>query len=240
MNTSVSADRRAGAKLPHRVWLVLPLCALLFACTDAASRLEGHLENARELVAAGNEEEAVLELRSALQLAPENVEANNALAEIELRNGRYEVAITHIDKAYRIAPDDPRSALNLARVLVLQIDDLERAKELVDQSVAQDPGNSAAFIVRSNLELARGRVRRALDAADRAESIAPDDPDTAWQRGRALQGRISEANRSGELLGGLRRLQHGSRSLGCSPSGPARSRTRPPPIAGSSRTRRRL
>ena len=91
----------------RRVQVVCLLCAILLsACTrDPQVRKQKYYTSAIELLKKGKPANAALELRNALQIDPNFVEAANVLAELQARQGNYREAFTLLQQAEKTQPD---------------------------------------------------------------------------------------------------------------------------------------
>ena len=112
---------------------------LLCACSSGKERSEKHVERALEFLADDRRREATLELESAIESDPDNVEAYNQLAALEISDGRTETAITHIMEAYRLAPDNITAALNFA--LALRETQPDAALVVIQAAIFGEPAN---------------------------------------------------------------------------------------------------
>jgi tetratricopeptide (TPR) repeat protein len=91
----------------------------------------------------GQLEPAARYLEKALVLKPEYPEALNNLGIVFVRQGDYAHAEEEFRTGIRLAPAFDQSWLNLARLYVLQ-NDRERARQVLDQLLAQQPDNANA------------------------------------------------------------------------------------------------
>ena len=164
-------------------------------CMSDRERAGKHVERARQYLDEELRDEAVLELQSALQRDPESEDANTLLAGVALSEGRYSDALSLFSEAHRAAPDSAQAALNLARLL--QQDDPEGARQLVERAIRRDPDNPLGYIGRAELALGRGKTREALKAAKRAAELAPEDPRVQWELGSVYGTKIRERRRLG-------------------------------------------
>jgi len=178
----------AGA--PRRVALALVACAWL-ACSSNEERRDQHLAQAETYLSGGKLREALVELRSALRVDPNNAETNFRIAKLLHAQAQLGDAIFFYGETLRLDPARDDAALELAGLLIF--DDRERARELVDGVLAKNPDSAAAFVTRSKVEAAEQNVEAALAAATTAIELAPEDPAAHMQRGKVQQMRILEA-----------------------------------------------
>ncbi len=185
-----------GSLLPVRVAATIGILVLAVACSSSEDRALDHLSVGRAHLAEGRSVEAKLEFQSALRFDPQNVEANNELAVLELKAGNTPAALIHMQEAYDLDPTNSVAALNLASML--ESHDTDQAEALIEGVIHRDPENALGYIGRSNLALVRGRTRAAVLAARKAMEVAPDDPRADFQLGYALQAMIREGQVTGE------------------------------------------
>jgi protein O-mannosyl-transferase len=110
----------------------------------------------------GKTDLALADLRKALELKPDYIEATYNLGYVLDRMGRMDEARTAYEEALRLAPDNPDAHNNLG-VLYMRAGDLARARREFERAASLDPADPAP----------RGNLRR-LEAAERkAGSAAP-------------------------------------------------------------------
>lgn len=160
-------------------------------CRDGLARYPHYttarLILAKTLVAEGDLDAALAELRAILEVSPTDVQCHRLAAEVHRRRGHIDEAVTHLETAARLDPGDRESrallgllraatppsgdAGGLARVLsddtfatvafgslCLEQGCVEEAAQVFTRILRKDPDNRAA---RESLEAAlRGRARR--------------------------------------------------------------------------------
>jgi cytochrome c-type biogenesis protein CcmH/NrfG len=118
--------------------------------------------------------EAIGAFREALRRSPDDVGSRTGLAEALLAAGEEGEASPLVDVLLRENPDDPK-VLRLAAIrarLLTRIDDVER---YAGQVLELDPKDVDTLMIRANARLYAGRPREALDDAERAGVLAPDN-----------------------------------------------------------------
>jgi tetratricopeptide (TPR) repeat protein len=182
---------------------VAALLAALVFCTslplagcsrDAAS----HRESAEQHLAEGQLREALLELRSALKLEPNDAETNFRIAEIAKNLGKLEDAAFFYGETLRLDPDRTDAALAEARLIAW--DDPERAETLIQGVLAREPANALARVRMSEFELIREDAAAALVAALVAVELAPDDYRGHTQLGIVSRAQIRELHSVGDAV----------------------------------------
>jgi tetratricopeptide (TPR) repeat protein len=184
------ARRRLLASL-----LAASLAGALLACASDAERRDRHLREAEAYLAAGKAEEALLELRSALRLEPTSAEINFRIAELLRASQRVAEALFFYGETRRLDPQHVPAAL--AEAELLMFDRPDQARELIDGVIGREPENAAAFVTRSKLLAVEEDLGGALQAAQRAIELAPEDPAVYQQLGKVHQAEIRQA----QLLG---------------------------------------
>jgi predicted Zn-dependent protease len=190
---------RSGMRAARRGLAALALCAALAAGCSPEARVERHRARADELAAKGDLAAATLELRSALQIAPGDVDVALRLGSLLEATGQADEARFFYEEAQRFAPE--RSDVALALAGALAATDAQRAEALVEAVLARDPKLPAASVRQSELALRRGDDAAAVAAAERAVALAPDDASARFARGRARQSALAARWRKGEATG---------------------------------------
>ncbi len=130
------------------------LSASLLACDNesAEQKVEDFLDSAAEKLAAGETNAAVIELKNAVQLAPEHAEARRRLGEIYLSRGQGDAAAKELRRALEHGAESPSLTAKLARALLLA----GKPEEVLDLVPAPDRD--------AELETATARTRHGLRA----------------------------------------------------------------------------
>ena len=134
--------------------IVILACALISGCSDDATEAANHLKAARGFIAENNARAAIIELKSALQLTPENADARTALGRIYLQAGRGPDAVKELDRATRLGHKDPQLAQDLVRALLLS-GEFDKALEMAR---TQGDGSAPWLVLQARGEFAHGRV----------------------------------------------------------------------------------
>lgn len=170
-------------------WLLTSLLALgLASCGLGSDRVSQHLSRADDLLEEGYGREAIIELRAAAQLAPDDREISLRVAKTAARFGFYAEAIEYYGDAHDQDPGDDETTLELARLLIHE--DPERSDALVDSVLKRDPKHARALLVQAESALAAGRVPDARRLAEVAQQQAPDDPDVYWVMAHVYEARV--------------------------------------------------
>jgi tetratricopeptide (TPR) repeat protein len=178
--------------------LALGLAVALGACSSRESRFADHLARAKEYDAEGKTREALLELRSALQIDPKSAEVNFQIAELVAKDGKLADAAFFYRETTRLDPQRTDAALAESKLILF--DDTPRAAELVDGVIAREPKNTTAWVRRSEIALAKSNSADALAAAITATELDPKDGMAHMQLGIVHLARIREHSVKGEQV----------------------------------------
>ena len=130
---------------------------------------------AQAALKAGHTDQARAELRSVLELQPEDASARRQLAALELAQGNTELAFLEYQGLTEMSPEDPEGWIGLAR-LMRSAGLLEAPEATLDQALEVAPGNGLAHRERGEIRERLGRYEGALEDARAATKAAPDDP----------------------------------------------------------------
>ena len=161
-----------------RAVLVAMLATLTLAgCGGAQSRREQFLERGRQYLAQGRYNEARVEFRNALQIAPNDPEARleNGIAAEHL--AAYQSAAQYYQGALDVAPDNLEARRRLARLLFLG-GRFETALDAVKPGLAKHPDDSELLAISAAV---RARMQpdaaEAVIEAERAVQLDPHNPE---------------------------------------------------------------
>jgi len=172
-------------------------CVLaLGACSSKEQKFARHLERAKEFEEKGQVKEALLELRSALQVDPKNADVNFQIAEQLMKSGDYANAAFFYRETTRLDPQRTDAALTEAKLILF--DDSARADELVKGVLEREPQNVIAYVRKSEIALARNDSAGALQAALTATELDANNGLAQMQVGIVQLARIREFGLKGE------------------------------------------
>jgi tetratricopeptide (TPR) repeat protein len=155
------------------------LLALALGCSSSEETITRHLERAESYLEYGQSDKALIELQSALKLAPQRAETNLRIASVHESYERYEDALFFYEEALRLEPNNEPAMLGVARLLRFQ--ETDRADQLVAKVLERNPGSVTAHVLRSDILLVREDIPGALAAAMTATELEPDSARTSLQ-----------------------------------------------------------
>jgi tetratricopeptide (TPR) repeat protein len=109
--------------------------------------------------------DAEQEYHSALISNPRDEKAECRLGDIDAGKGNTQQAFTEYSKAVEMQPDDADAKLGLAKTLI-ELNQLDKALQILEQAIQQDPTNPAAHYRLSTLYKKQGRVDDAKREVD--------------------------------------------------------------------------
>jgi tetratricopeptide (TPR) repeat protein len=150
---------------------------------------ELHAERRHDLQA------ALAVLHRALAILPAHVDVLLKLAELFVRDGQWTEAVDHL-RQVTSQPSAPQAArldahARLAAILDERLGDPDRARASVEAVLAANPKHAAALGRLVQLELRRGRLDAASEAASRLVQISEEPEDRV--EALAAQGRVEKA-----------------------------------------------
>jgi len=120
-----------------------------------------------------DEFESVLsELREAIPLAPNNVQAYNMKGFAHYRLGQPEAAKAAYAKAYKLGPDDPLLLRNIAE-LMISIRDFQGAQKQLSRVIEKNPEHLEALISMAGLQHFLGNHDGVIEYFNRAQLLHP-------------------------------------------------------------------
>ncbi len=170
--------------------------------------------------------EATDEYRRAVELAPNNDAVRQHLADSLLIVGPPSEALAQFETLRSRGGDSPAILLGLAKSR-RQLGETEKAKELLDAVLKEQPLNAAALVERGKVALEQGQFEEAESVLRQAVEITPNDRDAHHNLSVALrqQGREEAATKEIARVEGidldLRRLDKISKAVLKSPNDPA-------------------
>ena len=140
--------------------------------TDSTSA-QAHYSLGLLLDATGRSDEAVAELRAALDLQPLNDDAHRLLGRVLARRGRYEEGLAELQKAVAIRPGFWQNHIEVG-LTHFEAGNYECAIASFMQVTALQPESPRGFLMLGAAQMARDELPAALDAFTRAITLQPD------------------------------------------------------------------
>lgn len=190
--------QRSARRLTAFLAVGLVVVVGLGACSSKEAKFARHLESAEAFEKDDKNKEALLELRSALQIDPKSAEVNFRIAELLAKENKLADASFFYRETTRLDP--ARTDAALAEAKLITFDDTARAEELVNQVIEREPGNATAYVRRSEIALARANSGDALQAALTATELDPKNGIAWMQLGIVHLARIREHTLKGESI----------------------------------------
>ncbi len=131
------------------------------------------LERADEYLSQGKPNEAIIELKNALQIDKDFGPALHALGRAYATKASYRDALSELSRAQTLAPDSVAIAVDLGRVLV-EVGFWKGAAAQADRILDREPQNVQGLYIRAAALLGQGRVEEALAVAQTAPKGGAD------------------------------------------------------------------
>src|SRR5436190_7496469 len=145
--------------------LAIPLLALLIglaACTqDPNVRKQRYLERGVKYLAEGKQNEAIIELKNALQIDPKFVPALEAIGRAYLAKAWYGDALRELQRAVEITPDSVTARVALGQVY-LELGAWDQAEATGEQIRGKDPRSAFGPYLVGAARTGGGRARDGL------------------------------------------------------------------------------
>jgi tetratricopeptide (TPR) repeat protein len=137
---------------------------------------------------------ALVTATRAIELAPERAQPHRQASIACSRRGRHREALAYAEEATRLAPDDHRGFVVLARALLRAKCDLERARHAAVRAIVTAPEAAEAHLVFGMVSAAEGEHAAAEAAFRRALQL---DPETMTARNELARLELRRAVEAG-------------------------------------------
>ena len=154
-----------------RVCFILAIL-LLGGCSSKEDRAQNYYAHAMQLISEHDDIKARIELKNALQLKDNMIEAWRALNQLEERNKNLQGVIAAVRKIVDLDPKDIESRLQLARLALLG-GAVDEALRRVNEASEIDPKHSGALVVKAAILLKLNDHDGAIREARKALEIEP-------------------------------------------------------------------
>ena len=128
---------------------------------------------ASQMLSVGRVDEAKADIDQALRIDPNFSDALALQSIIAVVQNDKEKALNQAQKAVAADPQSATAQIALSYARQARFD-LEGARTSVEAAVKLDPGNASAWARLADLQASFGELGKALEAAKKAESLAPD------------------------------------------------------------------
>ncbi len=157
-----------------RLVVVAAFAVLTAACSGAEERKLSYLQKGETYFNERNYDKARIELRNALQIDPKYVEARYLSGRVAEKRGELREAVGQYQTAVDENPKFNPARAALARLYLLGgLPD--KATELVDAGLADEPQHPALLTVRGAIQAQAGRVVPALEDVEASYQSQPND-----------------------------------------------------------------
>lgn len=144
---------------------------------------------------------ALVTATRAIELDPQRAQPHRQASIACSRRGRHREAVAYAEEATRLAPDDERGFVVLARALLRAKRDLERARHAAIRAIVTAPEAAEPHLVFGMVSAAEGEHAAAEAAFRRALQLAPDTVAARNELARLQLRRVVEAG-AGKPVGG--------------------------------------
>lgn len=201
-------SKRATASPP---WLKRHSPKLLIALVAAAVAIGGgyavsrkspedHLAHAKALQAKGDAKGAMIEIKSALQLAPNDPAVRYLLGQAHYTSGDYVSAEKELQKAIELGRDADEARLLLARALIA----MNRPERVIEHIQLSDTAPASAqaryLALKAKARFIQGDAAAARESLEEADKRAPGHPEALFAHAQIQQA-------LGDASGALARLE---------------------------------
>ena len=177
--------------------ILVGLALLVVAgCSESpATKKQKALERGERYLSDGKYNEAVIELKNALQVDPDFVPALYALGRAYMAKVWYADALRELERAQKLAPDSLPVTLAIGRIY-LESGMLAEALDRAEKILSREPNNSEALVMKAAALLGQGKTDEALAVVESAPAGAIAE--TEQMRGDVLmrRGKLDEAEKS--------------------------------------------
>ena len=147
-------------------WLLVLLVLTLAACSSPAEKKQKFMDKGTAYYEQGDYVKAFLEVRNAITIDPEYVEAYYLAAKIALSQGKAQDAFNYFSKTVEKQPDHAGANLELGRFFLAN-KDLVMARQKADLVLAKEPDNIQAQLFHCALLLSEDKAGQARELLEK-------------------------------------------------------------------------
>ncbi|MEP0964088.1 MAG: tetratricopeptide repeat protein [Roseobacter sp.] len=134
-----------------KVLAISGLCLTLAACESAEDKADAYFESAQELIAAGDPERAIIELRNVFELIPNHADARRSMAQLMMEQGNRAAAYGQYLRLVEQLPDDAEGRTALAE-LAFEGRNWEEFERHGQRAVELDPDRPSSQVIELALQ----------------------------------------------------------------------------------------
>jgi tetratricopeptide (TPR) repeat protein len=177
--------------------IMVGLALLVVAgCSESPStKKQKALERGERYLSEGKANEAVIELRNALQVDPDFVPALHALGRAYVAKVWYADALRELERAQKLAPDSQPVTLAIGRIY-LETGVFAEALTRAEKILSREPNNSEALAIKAAALLGQGKTDEALAVVESAPAGAIAEADQVRAGVLLRLGKSDEAEKS--------------------------------------------
>jgi tetratricopeptide (TPR) repeat protein len=183
-----------------RFWF--PAVTMLLLVASSCGRPEDYLEKGKRLAAKGDQTEAILNFRKAIQKNPQYVEAFRELAKSQTNLRDFAGALSSLERALQLQPNDDslRAAVADAALSVYLADPrrprarYDQVTKLSQELLAKDPRSFDGLRFQASMLYTDNRIPEAIEAFRKANAVKPMVPglvmplaDSLWKNGQTAE-----------------------------------------------------
>lgn len=154
--------------------VVFLLVLALVGCSSKEERRDSLIAKAQQLEQADKCGEAKVEARNALKLDPNAAGAYLVLGKCAMKEQNWRNAFGSFNRALELEPDNLDAMENMAR-LYLMANEVQKAKELVDQLLAKNPSSINYRIVKAGVYMREKQLAPAMQVLREVLAEAPQN-----------------------------------------------------------------
>lgn len=180
----------------HRLFFtLLTVCLILQGCGGDNRTPEERIEGAVAFESQGEYEAAILELKGALSIAPDNTQARWLLGRVYLKTGETSAAVKELERSLDLGQDPETVVIPLAVALLFE----KQYQQLLDQTA--DMANVAGdeqvrlLVLRGHANIGLNKLKEADELYDLALGLRDDDAEARLGKAQvqASEGRLEKA-----------------------------------------------